>query len=201
MTGLYDDYEGEILIDGRDIRSLHQAKLKSLFSVIYQDFSHYQISINDNLLLGNTGYGLTENDFNLALEKVGLKEMVDQEPRGIESKLGKIHPESLDLSGGQWQKLALARSILSQGPIKILDEPTAALDPISENQLYHQFQDLMADKTAIFISHRLGSTKLADQILVLDGGKIVQRGSHQQLINEGGLYAEMYREQSRWYSI
>lgn len=201
LTGLYDDYEGEILIDGRDIRSLPQAKLKSLFSVIYQDFSHYQISIKDNLLLGNTGYELTENDLNLALEKVGLKEMVDQKPRGIESKLGKIHPHGLDLSGGQWQKLALARSILSQGSIKILDEPTAALDPISENQLYHQFQDLMAGKTAIFISHRLGSTKLADQILVLDGGKVVQRGSHQQLINEGGLYAEMYREQSRWYSI
>lgn len=200
LTGLYDEYDGEILIDGADIRTLPQAVIKSLFSVIYQDFYHYEISLQDNVLLGNTEQ-ITKEEVNLSLSKVGLEEMIKQLPKGIETLLGKIHQNSVDLSGGQWQKIAIARSILSFAPIKILDEPTAALDPISENQLYHQFQDVMVGNTAIFISHRLGSTKLADEIFVLDQGKIVQKGSHQELMNEEGLYARMYDEQSRWYHI
>lgn len=201
LTGLYDTYEGEILIDKTDIRSLPQATIKSLFSVIYQDFSHYEISLKDNVLLGNKWQTTKEDAVNSALSKAGLEEILHQLPNGIETLLGKIHRNGVDLSGGQWQKIAIARSILSLAPIKILDEPTAALDPISENQLYRQFQDIMKGKTAIFISHRLGSTKLADEIFVLDQGKIVQKGNHQKLINEVGLYSQMYDEQSRWYHI
>lgn len=201
LTGLYNEYDGEILIDGNDIRTLSQSTIKSLFSVIYQDLSHYEISLKDNILLGNTEQISKESSVDFVLSKVGLKEVIQQLPNGIGTLLGKIHKNGVELSGGQWQKLAIARSILSQAPVKIFDEPTAALDPISENQLYSQFHEVMAGKTSIFISHRLGFARLADEIFVLNHGEIVQKGCHQQLMNEEGIYAHMYEEQSRWYHI
>ena len=102
-------------------------------------------------------------------------------------------------SGGQWQRIAIARSLLSRTPVKILDEPTAALDPVSESRVYEEFERLMAGKTTIFISHRLGSTKLADEILVIDDGKITEQGSHEQLMAKAGQYSAMFESQRSWY--
>ena len=113
--------------------------------------------------------------------------------------LGKIKDDGQDISGGQWQRVAIARSLLSRAPVKLLDEPTAALDPISESNVYKDFEELMKGKTTVFISHRLGSTKLADEILVIDNGIITERGSHNDLMNAHGLYAAMFETQRDWY--
>ncbi|MDY2919577.1 MAG: ABC transporter ATP-binding protein [Anaerococcus sp.] len=198
LTGLYDSYRGDILIDGKDIRQFTQAELKSLFSVLYQDFYHYQISLKDNLILGNRA-NISNEDIYLTLDKLDLKDMVNNLFLGVETPLGTIYKNGIDLSMGQWQKIAIARSLLNKAPLIILDEPTSALDPITESNLYSQFKNLMYGRTSIFISHRLASTKMADEIFVFDGGKIVEKGTHNELIKKDGMYAKMYKEQSRWY--
>jgi ATP-binding cassette subfamily B protein len=132
-------------------------------------------------------------------EKLGLRQEIDKLPMEYDTPLGRLTPESVDMSGGQWQRIAMARSLMSDAPVQILDEPTAALDPISESRLYEQFGEISQGKTTIFISHRLGSTKLADHIFVLKGGRILEEGSHDQLIGQHGLYAQMYESQRSWY--
>lgn len=198
LTGLYDSYQGEILIDGKDIRTFSQAQLKALFSVLYQDFYHYQIPLKDNLILGNRPR-LSDELIDLALDATDLEEVVNSLSLGIDNPLGRIHKNGVDLSMGQWQKIAIARSLLSNAPIIIMDEPTSALDPITESNLYSQFKKLMIGRTSIFISHRLASTKLADEIFVFDGGRIIEKGGYQELMKKDGVYAKMFREQSRRY--
>ena len=125
--------------------------------------------------------------------------MIGKLENGIVTPLGKILNGGQDISGGQWQRVAIARSLFSRAPVRILDEPTSALDPISESNLYRDFEKLMEGKTTIFISHRLGSTKLADEILVIDEGKIIERGTHEELMIKNGQYAEMFEAQREWY--
>jgi len=134
-----------------------------------------------------------------AAHLAGLDETIGKLKYGIDTPLGKILKGGQDISGGQWQRVAIARSLLSRAPVKMLDEPTAALDPISESQLYSDFEKLMHGKTTVFISHRLSSTKLADEILVIDEGKIIERGTHDVLMAENGKYAEMFDAQRGWY--
>jgi ATP-binding cassette subfamily B protein len=121
-------------------------------------------------------------------------------PDGIDSFLGKINKNGVDLSGGEWQRIALARNLMSPAPVRIMDEPTAALDPISESKLYEKFEKICANQTTIFISHRLGSTKLADEIIVMDDGKVAEKGSHEELLNANCLYSKMYVLQRSWYN-
>ena len=201
LTGLYTDYEGEILINGKELRTYQAGTLKALFSVVYQDFAKYYISLKDNITLGDIMVPICANDN--VLEKVhlaGLDETILELNAGIDTPLGKIREGGQDISGGQWQRVAIARSLYSRAPIKILDEPTAALDPISESQIYEEFEKLMHGKTTVFISHRLGSTKLADEILVIDDGKISERGTHAALMKVGGQYAVMFKSQRSWYA-
>lgn len=131
--------------------------------------------------------------------QAGLEETLHQLDQEMNTLLGKIHENGVDLSGGQWQKLAIARSLISPAPIKIMDEPTAALDPLSENQLYQTFAQLMEGKTTILITHRLGSVKLVDKIFVLEAGRLVEHGTHAQLMQHQGLYRYMFKEQEGWY--
>lgn len=200
LTGLYDEYDGEILLNGKELRSYHSAALKALFSVIYQDFSHYQISLFDNIALGNISHETKDSQVLQVASEVGLDETINELRYGIKTPLGKIDENGVDISGGQWQKVAIARSVMSVAPVKILDEPTASLDPISENQLYRQFEEIMEGKTAILISHRLGATKLADEIFVMDKGVVAERGRHCDLMNKKGIYAHMFKEQRDWYT-
>lgn len=200
LTGLYDVYDGEILVNGKDLRTYSSAVLKALFSTIYQDFSRYQISLSDNIALGNIPHETEDSHIVQVASKVGLDETIHKLRDGIHTPLGKIEENGVDISGGQWQKVAIARSVISAAPIKILDEPTAALDPISENQLYGQFKEIMEEKTAILISHRLGATRLADEIFVLDNGVIAERGCHCELMKRKGIYAHMFQEQREWYT-
>lgn len=196
LTGLYTDYEGEILLNGKELRSYPVSTVKAMFSVVYQDFAKYYIKLKDNIMLGDIHTTGQEEE---AAHLAGLDEIIGKLENGIHTPLGKILRGGQDLSGGQWQCVAIARSLVSRAPVKILDEPASALDPVSESNLYHDFEKLMEGKTTIFISHRLGSTKLADEILVIDGGKIIERGTHAGLMAKKGQYAQMFEAQREWY--
>lgn len=196
LTGLYTDYEGEILLNGKELHCYPVSTVKAMFSVVYQDFAKYYIRLKDNIMLGDIHTTGQEEE---AAHLAGLDEIIGKLENGIHTPLGKILKGGQDLSGGQWQRVAIARSLASRAPVKILDEPASALDPVSESNLYHDFEKLMEGKTTIFISHRLGSTKLADEILVIDGGKIIERGTHAGLMAEKGQYAQMFEAQREWY--
>ncbi len=190
LTGLYTEYEGEILINGTELRQYPASTLKALFSLVYQDFAKYYIPLSDNISLGDvakqTVGGISKRELENAAVQAGLSNTISMLKNGLDTPLGKIKENGQDLSGGQWQRVAIARSFISRAPVKILDEPTAALDPISESQIYEEFEKLTRNKTTIFISHRLGSTKLADEILVVGNGKIAERGTHEELMKAGG---------------
>ena len=196
LTGLYPEYEGEILINGTELREYSAGAVIAMFSVVYQDFAKYYIGMKDNIALGNIHTKGKERE---AAHLAGLDEAIDRLRDGIDTPLGKILKDGQDISGGQWQRVAIARSLISQAPVRILDEPTSALDPISESLLYSEFEKLMDGKTTVFISHRLGSTKLADEILVIDAGKVTERGTHEALMAQKGRYAEMFETQREWY--
>lgn len=199
LTGLYDEYDGEILINGKELRTYPASTLKALFSVVYQDFARYQTSMAHNIALGDAAHNINSQQIYSVTAKVGLTDAIAELTEGIDTPLGKILADGVDISGGQWQKVAIARSLLSRAPIKVLDEPTAALDPIAESRIYQEFEELMKGKTTILISHRLGATKLADEILVIDKGGIAERGSHTELIKKNGVYAQMFAAQRKWY--
>ncbi|MEW8994169.1 ABC transporter ATP-binding protein [Clostridium sp.] len=199
ITGLYEDFEGAILINGKSIKAYGQDELKAMCSVVYQDFARYYISFRDNILLGDINSFDNLDNMNKAIETVELQDVVGGLPLGISSNLGKIKNDGVDLSGGQWQRIAMARGIISPASIRILDEPTAALDPISESNVYEKFEEISMGQTTIFISHRLGSTKIADEIFVIGDGAIVESGSYEELMKKNGVYTKMYESQRSWY--
>ncbi len=199
LTGLYDGFEGDILLNGRSIRDYSQKELKAFFSVVYQDFARYSIPLRDNVAIGDVHNLGDDAAVRRALDQVGLREAVDRLPQGADTWLGKIRESGQDLSGGEWQRIAMARALTSPNRLRILDEPTAALDPISESRLYEEFERMSRGCTTLFISHRLGSTKLAQQIFVIEGGQVSESGTHAELMELGGLYARMYESQRSWY--
>lgn len=203
LTGLYDNYEGEILINDKDIRTFTKESLKAYFSVVYQDFAKYEITLKDNILLSRLGQDIDEETGELLVKKsltdMSMLEEVGKLPQGINTHLGKISEGSVDLSGGQWQRVAIARTLVSSAPLYILDEPTAALDPISESKLYKLFGKVSKGKSSIIITHRLGAARIADEILVVSDGAIAERGSHLELMKKNGIYREMFDAQRSWY--
>jgi ABC-type multidrug transport system fused ATPase/permease subunit len=202
LIGLYDNYEGEILLNGVDLRSFTAQERKSLLSVVFQDYAKYCVSFKDNIALGNIlkmDHPAMDTDIDNAVATFHLGEVVERLPEKMDTTLGKLHEGSLDLSGGEWQRVALSRAYVSQNPITVLDEPTAALDPISESNMYQQFNTISKAKTTIFISHRLGSTQLVDEIYLIDQGVVKEHGTHEELMKIQGLYAEMYTSQRSWY--
>lgn len=196
MTGLYRDFKGEILLNGRDIRTYDAKALKSLCSVVFQDFARYQVPARDSIAVGLPAREARVED---AVRTVGLRDAIDALPKGLDTPLGKIYEGGQDLSGGEWQRLAIARALVSGAPVRILDEPTAALDPMSESRFYEQFAGMSRGVTTLFISHRLGSTRLADRIFVIDGGRIAEEGTQAELLAAGGLFADMFEAQRSWY--
>ena len=198
LTGLYDNYTGNILIDGKNLREFTQSQLKAMFSIVYQDFSKYQILLSESIGLGNVN-NVSEQDIIHALDTLSLTETVSKLPQGIKTPLGKIKENGIDLSGGEWQRIAIARSLISSAPVHILDEPTAALDPVAESEIYGLFAKISEGKSTIFITHRLGAARLADEILVFADGFIAEQGTHDELIDKNGIYAEMFESQRGWY--
>lgn len=206
LTRLYDDYEGEILINGRELREYSQGEIKALAAVVYQDFSRYPLDFYNNIAIGNILDRENRDTVENAVKIIGLTDVVEKLPRKYETPITKIKEDGVDLSGGEWQRIALARLIVNSAPLKILDEPTAALDPISESRVYEQFGEIVSRNHAsetqgitIFISHRLGSTKLADEIVIISNGKVEEQGTFDELMEKSGLYAQMFESQAEWY--
>lgn len=198
LTGMYDNFEGEILINGKNIRDYTQAQLKAMFAVVYQDFAKYYIPLEDNIALGNVN-APDEETVRRAAHDAGLDEAVADLKDGMDTWLGKIKEGGVDLSGGQWQKVALARCLCHPAQMRILDEPTAALDPVAESGVYEMFGRVSAGISTLFITHRLGAARLADEIIVLADGRVAESGSHQKLLGQKGIYAEMFEAQRSWY--
>lgn len=204
ITGLYPAESGSILLNGREIGEYGQLELHGLFTIIYQDFARYGISLHDNVFLGgdNPKDGSVADRNTAAdqvFDKAGLGPLIDRLPMGADTPLGKYVPDGVDISGGEWQRVAMVRSLARPSALRILDEPTAALDPVAESKLYANFERLTEGATTLLITHRLGATKTADAIMVLDGGRIVESGSHAELMRGSGLYCKMYESQRYWY--
>lgn len=197
---LYEASSGEIKINGINIKDFSREKLNSYVSVIFQDYTRYLTTIRDNIALGLSSSHNTNADLDRIVATISADKFINDLPRGYDSKLGEQRLEGIELSGGEWQKLALSRIMLSNSPLKILDEPTSSLDPVSENDLYKQYQKIMKDKTTIFISHRLASTSFADIIFVLDNATIAEKGSHIELMKKKGIYWSMFSRQSAFYN-
>lgn len=197
LTGLYREYEGQIYLNDKELRNYALHELKSMFSIVYQDYAKYQVDMYDNIRFGNMK--CADDNIHKAIESMGLQKVIQGMKNGIYTPLGKTLENGQDLSGGEWQRVALARSLVNTNSIQILDEPTAALDPIMENKVYEEFSRVSQGRTTIFISHRLGSTKMADIIYVIDSGKVVEYGTHESLMSKGQIYEKMYTSQRRWY--
>ena len=140
-----------------------------------------------------------ETQIKEAADIIGLGETIEKLPQGMQTYLGKVREGGTDLSGGQWQRVAIARALYNPAPVRILDEPTAALDPVAESEVYEMFGKVSLGKTTVFITHRLGAARLADEIIVLDGGRVAERGSHEELLSKKGIYAKMFEAQRSWY--
>lgn len=199
LCGFYDPDTGRVLLNGIDIRQFNRREYYRLFSAVFQQFSILDTNIRDNVT--QTVNATDEERIFSCLEKAGLKEYVISLPSGLDTHIGReIYLDGMFLSGGQTQRLMLARALYKDGPILLLDEPTAALDPLAEHDIYQKYNEMTEGKTAVFISHRLASTRFCDRILFLSEGKVKEEGTHGQLIELGGEYAQLFEVQSRYYN-
>lgn len=199
LCGFYQASDGEILINGYNINAFKRTDLYSLFSAVFQDICILPITVGENISFKKTDKE-TEEKILQCLEVAGLKDEIEKYSKKLNTSMLKvINDDGIILSGGQQQKLLLARALYKNAPILILDEPTAALDPIAESEVYEKFNELTENKTAIYISHRLASTRFCDRILMLKDGKITESGEHDQLISKNGDYAYMFEVQSHYY--
>ncbi len=200
LLGLYREYEGNIYINEREIGQISEGELFSFFSVAYQDFPRYEMSLRDNLVLGRADERkVSEEEINKWLELLGLKSCVERLPKGLDTEIGRLEDEEEDLSGGEWQRVAVARAFLAGGMIQIMDEPTAALDPIHESELFDRLVHAEIGDLRILITHRLGGIREVDEIMVIKDGHIEECGTHEELLYKNRLYAEMFEKQRRWY--
>jgi len=199
LTRLYDPSEGAIFLNGRDIREYELESLRHAVGVIFQDYVTYFFSAAENIGVGRIGDVEDRALIEEAAEKSGAAEMIGRLPKGYDTTLGRWFDEGVQLSGGEWQKVALARAFMRDAEVLILDEPTASLDARAEYEIFAQMQRLTAGKMALFISHRFGTVRLADRILVLEHGKIKENGTHEELLALGGTYAELFDLQAAAY--
>ena len=199
LLRFYDATNGEILIDGVNIKELSLEQWHKHIGALFQDFIKYQFTFRENVSFGNLEEKNKEELLKDAISKSGAADYLKNLPDGLDQVLGKMFDRGIDLSGGQWQKLALARAFFRNAPLLILDEPTSAIDAKAEYEIFENVQKLQKDKTVIIISHRFSTVRNADRILVLDGGKIIEEGSHEKLMKENGLYAELFNLQAKGY--
>lgn len=196
---LYDPSEGRILIDGHDIREYDPGELRSQFGMMFQDYAAYQLSARENIGVGSVGQVDDLAAVKTAASRSGADTVIEALPGGYGSNLGKWFDEGHELSGGEWQKVALARAFMRDAQILILDEPTASLDAQAEHDLFERIRDLAAGKMAIFISHRFSTARKADKILVLEQGRLIEAGTHEELVLHGGQYANLFELQAASY--
>ncbi|MGB6691202.1 MAG: ABC transporter ATP-binding protein [Terracidiphilus sp.] len=199
ITRLYDPTEGEILLDGVDLREYDLASLHAEIGVIFQDFMRYEMTARENIAVGRIEVPHNEQEIEYAAQKSLASEVIAKLHGGYDQMLGRRFESGVDLSGGEWQKLALARAYLRDAQLLILDEPTASLDARSEFEVFERFAELTQGKMALLISHRFSTVRMADRIVVLEGGQLVEEGSHSKLMALGGRYAAMFEMQAASY--
>ena len=200
LTRLYDPTEGRILVDGVDLKQWDPDKLRARTAVIFQDFNEYQFDVHDNVGVGSLPHLDEEERIVRATSRGGADEVVARLPDGLRTKLGKWAHDGVELSGGQWQKLALSRAFMrEEADILVLDEPTAALDAEAEHAVFERFRTLAAGRTTFLISHRFSTVRMADRILVIEQGRILEDGSHQELLAAGARYAHLFQLQAQGY--
>jgi len=199
LLGLYQPTRGRILIDGKDLRTLDPEGHRRLAAAVFQDYLRYQLTARDNVGFGQVERLDDDPAIRDAVDKAGAGAVLEQLPSGLDTTLGRTFEGGKDLSGGQWQKLAIARAYFRDARILVLDEPTAALDARAELEVFEQFRALAGQRTAVFVSHRMASARIADRILVLEAGRLIENGSHEELLAKGGEYARMFEMQARWY--
>jgi ATP-binding cassette subfamily B protein len=201
LAGLYRPTEGRVLLDGKDLRDWNEAALRGRIGVIFQDFNQYQLLLRENVGFGSVEHLDDEVRTQRAVERGGARELVSGLTDGLDTQLGRWFKSGAELSGGQWQKVALARAFMrEEADILILDEPTAALDAEAEHAVFERFRQLTAGRTAILISHRFPTVRMADRILVLEHGRIIEDGTHAGLLAAGARYAHLFRLQAAGYS-
>ncbi|MFY9613415.1 MAG: ABC transporter ATP-binding protein, partial [Tissierellaceae bacterium] len=199
MTGLFDVTEGEILINGVPIKEFSKKALYSMFSVVFQDVNILAFTIAENIACSSDN--LDRNRILTALDRVGLGQKIKNLPKGLDQMMLKvIEEDGVEFSGGESQKLVIARGLYKDANMVIMDEPTAALDALAEAEIYENFSELVKGKTALYISHRLASTKFCDKIILLDKEGIREYGSHDELIKKKGAYYEMFTIQGKYYN-
>lgn len=198
VCGFLDPTEGRILLNGEDIRKFNRNDYYALFSAVFQEFSVLDVTVKENV--AQCVDGIDETRVWQCIDKAGLTEKIRSLPKGIETHLGRrVFKDGVEFSGGQTQRLMLARALYKNAPILVLDEPTAALDPIAENDIYQKYNDMTHGRTSFFISHRLASTRFCDRIIFVDSGKIAEEGTHNELLKNGGGYAYLFEVQSKYY--
>lgn len=199
LTRLYDPTEGRILLDGRDLRDYDPEALRSAIGVIFQDFVRYAMSAADNIATGRICARDDRPRITAAADRAAAQAVINRLPAGYDQMLGRSFARGVELSGGEWQKLAIARAYMRDAQILILDEPTAALDARAEFEVFQRFHDLSSARTALLISHRFSSLRMADRILVLEHGKVQAQGTHAELLAQKGRYRDLFELQARGY--
>lgn len=199
LCGLYEPTTGNVTIGGVPVREISPEFRTHLFSVVFQNFQSYQLTLRENVAFGNLKALGDDEKLLHALKLANAGELADFRGKGLDRNLGRLEKDGQDLSRGEWQRVAMARAFVSDAKYVILDEPTASLDPLAESRMYGNFADIFRERGTILISHRLASARMADRILVLDGGRIVQTGSHEELMARDGLYRTMFLAQSSFY--
>lgn len=197
LCRLYEPTSGYITLNGIDIRKYSYKEYTQAFSVVFQDFHLFSLPLDENIAAGTE---IDEAALQSSLAKVGLTDRVQQLPQSVRTRLYNNNGSGVDLSGGEAQRTAIARALYKDAPFVILDEPTAALDPIAEAEIYEQFSQMTAGKTAVYISHRMSSCKFCDRIIVLDHGRIAEDGTHDTLLANHGIYANLYETQAQYYT-
>lgn len=198
MSGLYDPTEGEVLLNGKNIKEFNRRQYYEIFSAVFQDFSILPLSIKQNI--AQSFDDIDDNRVVECIKLANLDKKIASLPDGLDSMLDRtVNENGVDLSGGEMQRLMLARALYKNAPVIILDEPTAALDPIAENEIYQRYNDLTQGRTSVFISHRLASTRFCDRILYVENGEIAEIGTHEELMNLHGKYYELFEVQSKYY--
>jgi ATP-binding cassette subfamily B protein len=203
LTRLYDPIEGEILWDGIDIRSFDPAELRQRMGTVFQDFSQFDLTVHQNIGLGDVGQVGDLERVRAAAVMAGVDNLIDSLPQGYQTNLSRwliADGHAIELSGGEWQKIALARMFMRNARVLLLDEPTAALDAQAEHDVHRRIARITAGRTCLLITHMLSTVRMADKVAVLEGGKIAEWGTHSELLSLNGTYAKLYNIQAERYS-